>query len=78
MGDRLPIDWNLSDLVDQQGGFSTSLTFSDRQKLRAIVRKVHLHYLPAHMATNRHCDAMIDVLAPETVAYLIRRTHEGG
>jgi phage terminase small subunit len=78
VAERLPIDWDLSDLIENQGGFSTTLSFSDRQKLRAIVRKVHLHYLPGHMATNRHCDALIDVLAPETVAYLIRRTHEGG
>jgi hypothetical protein len=66
------IDWDLSDEIDAVGGFSTSLSFSDRQKLRAIVRRVHLQHLPAHMITDYECDRVIDVVAPETAAYLIR------
>ena len=75
---RGEIDWDLSDLVDRQGGFSTTLGYSDRLKLRAVVRKVHLHYLPGDMATDGYCDAVIDAMAPETMAYLIRHNYEKG
>ena len=75
---RLAIDENLDALVTCQGGFSTTLSYSDRIKLRSIVRKVHLAHLPGHLISDYECDRVIDVIAPETVAYLIRRTLEGG
>jgi hypothetical protein len=75
---RGEINWELSDLIDRQGGFSTSLSFSDRLKLRAIVRKVHLRYYPGSEIDDRLCDSLIDVFAPETSAYLIRQALEKG
>lgn len=75
---RGEIDWQLSDLVDKQGGFSTTLSFQDRQRLRAIVRKVHMKHYPAELVTDREADRMIDVIAPSTAAYLIRLNMDKG
>jgi hypothetical protein len=69
---RGAIDWELSDLVDGQGGFATTLTYPDRLRLRAIVRKVHLAHYPSDLVTDLQADRMIDVIAPATAAYLIR------
>jgi len=74
--ERLPIDWDLSDLVEKQGGFSTSLSWSDRLKLRSIVKKVHMRHHPTELITDLQADRMIDVIAPGTAAYLIRRALE--
>jgi len=76
VAERLPIDWNLSDLIDRQGGFSTSLSWPDRLKLRSIVKKVHMKHHPAELITDLQADRMIDVIAPGTAAYLIRRALE--
>ena len=75
---RLAIDEDLDELVACQGGFSTTLSYEDRLRLRSIVRKVHLAHLPGHMISDYECDKVIDVIAPETSAYLIRRVLEGG
>jgi hypothetical protein len=75
---RLAIDENLDALIECQGGFSTTLSYSDRLKLRAITRKVHLAHLPEHLQTDYECDKLIDIFGPATMAYLIRRTLEGG
>jgi len=71
------IDWELDREITTVGGFSTTLTFAARLKLRAIVRKVHLAEYPCEIVTNAFCDSMIDVLGPETAAYLIRHNQEG-
>ena len=75
---RLAIDENLDALVTCQGGFSTTLSYSDRLKLRSIVKRVHLAHFPSEWITDYEADKLIDVIAPETAAYLIRRTLEGG
>ena len=75
---RLAIDEDLDELVTCQGGFSTTLSYSDRLKLPSIVKRVHLEHLPRHQITDYECDRVIDVIGPETAAYLIRRTLEGG
>lgn len=75
-GYRLPIDWRLSDLIDREGGFSTTLSYSDRLKLRAIVKRVHMQHYPGESVTDLEADRIIDVIAPGTAAYLIRRALE--
>ena len=75
---RGEIDWELSDLIDGQGGFATTLTYRDRLRLRAIVRKVHLEHYPAHLVTDGYADRVIDVIGPETAAYLIRLNLDKG
>lgn len=76
MPERGVIDWDLSDEIDQVGGFSTTLSLRDRNRLRTIVRRVHLMHYPAHTIDNLLCDRIIDVIAPETAAYLIRHNLE--
>jgi hypothetical protein len=76
--ERGVIDWDLSDEIDQVGGFSTTLSVRDRNRLRAIVRKVHLQHYPGHLIDDLLCDRIIDVIAPETAAYLIRHNLDQG
>jgi len=68
---RGEIDWRLSELVDKRGGFCTTLSWADRLKLRAIVKKVHMQHFPTELVSDLEADRMIEVIAPETVAYLI-------
>ena len=75
---RGQIDWDLSDEIDLVGGFSTTLSVKDRRRLRDIVRKVHLVHLPGHLITDFECDRVIDAIAPETAAYLIRLNLDKG
>jgi hypothetical protein len=75
---RGQIDWDLSDEIDQVGGFSTLLSIRDRRRLRAIVRKVHLQHYPGHLIDDLLCDRVIDAIAPETAAYLIRLNLDKG
>jgi|RhiMethySRZTD1v2_1073278.scaffolds.fasta_scaffold05871_16 hypothetical protein len=73
---RLAIDWHLDELIEKQGGFSTTLSYGDRQKLRAVVKKVHMRHFPTELISDYEADRMIDVIAPGTAAYLIRRAYE--
>lgn len=75
-GVSLPIDWRLSDLIDREGGFATTLSYSDRLRLRAIVKRVHMQHYPGDLVTDYEADRIIDVIAPGTAAYLIRRALE--
>lgn len=71
--ERGVIDHRLDLLVEKTGGFSTTLSYEDRQRLRAIVRRLHLKHFPGHMINDYECDKVIDVIAPQTSAYLIRK-----
>jgi len=67
-----PVD-SLDALVMRQGGYSTRLSWMDRQKLRNVVKKVHMKHYPSEFITDYEADKMIDAIAPDTAAYLIRR-----
>jgi hypothetical protein len=75
---RGEIDWDLSDLVDRQGGFATTLTYRDRLRLRSIVRRVHLSHYPRDLVDDRMADRLIEIIAPATAAYLIRLNLDKG
>jgi hypothetical protein len=68
---ELPIDWRLETKHRIGGGFSESLDWKDRQRLRAITRKVHMQHYPSEMISDYEADRIIDVMAPETQRYLI-------
>ena len=72
-GERGSIDRLLDSRIEQQGGFSTTLSFTDLQRLRAVVKRVHLRMMPGHMITDLEADRVIDVIAPQTAEYLIRK-----
>jgi hypothetical protein len=74
--EQQPVD-SLDALVMRQGGYSTRLSWMDRQKLRSIVKRVHMSYYPQEMITDYEADKMIDAIAPATAEYLIRK-HLGG
>jgi hypothetical protein len=40
------------------------LSFQDRQRLRKIVKKVHLKFLPEEFLTDKEADKMIESLGP--------------
>lgn len=65
------IDKKLDDRIMFEGSFSASLNWTDRQRLRKIVKNVHLKNYPTDMITDYEADKLIDVLAPETSKYLI-------
>jgi hypothetical protein len=54
-----------------------SLSFHDLQRLRAAVRKVHLHYMPAETYTDREADKLIEVLGPVVGERLLKREVDG-
>ncbi len=54
------------------GGFSTSLSFKDRQRLHKIVRKDHLRHFPKHMLTDYECDKLLDAFGPKVNSTLLK------
>lgn len=54
------------------------LKHEDHQLLRKVVRRVHLHYAPLELATDRHCDQIIEALGPEVGERMIRRAVDAG
>jgi hypothetical protein len=60
------------------GGFTSVLSVADRDRMRAIVRSVHLRHYPAHMITTLECDKLIDALGPEVAARLIKQAMDAG
>lgn len=71
-----PVD-RLDARLMQQGGFTTSLSYPDRLKLRSIVRKVHLRHYPGHLIDDYECDRVIEAIGPQTTEYLIKKHIEG-
>jgi hypothetical protein len=64
--------------VRPEGGFSTKLSLEDRQRLRAIIRKVQLRWLPAEYLSDRECDRLIDAWGPEVAAAVVRDGRAAG
>jgi len=77
-----PLPLNLRDphaiIPFASGGFSTSLSFKDRQRLHAIVRKVHLRHFPKHLLTAHECDKLIDAWGPRVHETLLRQAVDAG
>jgi len=63
-------------LIQGQGGFSTTLSYQDRMKLRTVVKTIHMKHYPKEMISDYEADKMIDAIAPETAAYLIRKNEK--
>ena len=42
-----------------------NIPFQERQRLRKIVRKVHLKFLPESLITDKECDKVIESLGPQ-------------
>jgi hypothetical protein len=56
-----------------QGSFSTALSFSDRQLLRRVVKKVHIANYPEHLLNDREADRVIDAFGPQVSERMLRK-----
>lgn len=58
--------------------FISELSPLDRERLRGVVRKVHLKHYPAHMLTNYEVDRLIDAWGPEVAGNIVRKAVDAG
>ena len=59
-------------------GFASELGVSDLQRLRAIVKRVHLRYYPKSAVSDYEADRVIETIGPEVAAGIIRRYVDAG
>jgi hypothetical protein len=50
----------------------------DMDRLRKAVRKIHLHYLPESLFSDKQADMLIEALGPHTAEKLIKRAVDEG
>jgi hypothetical protein len=77
-----PLPINLRDphavIPFADGGFSTTLSYKDRQRLHKVLQKVHLRHFPAHMLTAYECDKLLDAWGPKVQETLLRQAVDAG
>jgi hypothetical protein len=56
--------------------FASLLKWEDRQRLRAIVRRVHLRFLPESLLTDYECDKLIDSFSEQVIEANLRAGRE--
>ena len=52
--------------------FLNNLSLKDRNRLRAIVKKVHLKNYPTHMITDYEADKLVEAVGEETIYNLLK------
>ncbi len=57
---------------------SDLLKWEDRQRLRAITRRVHLRFLPDSVLTDYECDKFIDSLSERMIEANLRAGRNSG
>lgn len=68
-------------IVIPQGGygsFLSSLSFHDLQRLRAVVKRVHMRYHPPELYTDREADRIIEALGPQIMEQQVKHAVDGG
>lgn len=60
------------------GSFTTQLSVTDRDRLRMVIRKIHLRHYPQDKLTNFECDKLIDAWGPETAGQLVKKAVDAG
>jgi hypothetical protein len=55
----------------------SELSFHDLQRLRRVVRRLHMQYYPAEFCTDRECDRLIETFVPMTVERLLKKLVDG-
>lgn len=58
--------------------FIAELNFSDLQRLRSIIKKVHFRYYPSDFCTDQEADRMIESLGAETREKILKRYVDAG
>ncbi len=64
-------------LLDNTPTFLTTLSFQDLQRLRAVVRQVHMRYYKRRHVTDRECDKLIEAWGPKALEADLRRLVDG-
>lgn len=59
-------------------GISNLLKHEDRQRLRAICRRVHLRFMPSEFLTDYECDKLIDSFSEEVIEANLRAGRQVG
>lgn len=59
-------------------GFAAELSGVDLQRLREVVKRVHLRYYPRGLVTDVEADRVIDTIGPELREKIIRRYVDAG
>lgn len=62
--------------VSHVGSFLGRLSFHELQRLRAIVRRVHMRNYRAEFCTDRECDRMIEAMGPRVAEIMVKRAVE--
>lgn len=52
--------------------FVADLSFQDLQRLRKVVRKVHMRHYPSALLTDHEADKIIEAMGPQTSETLIK------
>lgn len=58
--------------------FVHGLNMTDLQRLREIVKRVHLKHYPKHMITDYEADKLIDAIGPETAGAIVKASVDMG
>lgn len=80
MKDRLKSGVASNAIIIPQGGygsFLSSLSHHDLQRLRSIVKRIHMRYHPAELYTDREADKLIEALGPEILERQIKQIVDG-
>lgn len=58
--------------------FVAELNFTDLQRLRSIIKKVHFRYYPTEFCTDQEADRQIEALGPEVQQKILKRYIDAG
>lgn len=65
-------------IEDGAESFLTKISYQDRERLRAIVKKVHLRHHPMEQITDWEADRVIEAMGPQTQEHLIKKAMDHG
>ena len=52
--------------------FLNNISLKDRNRLRTIVKKVHLKNYPTHMITDYEADKLVEAIGEETIYNMLK------
>jgi hypothetical protein len=61
-----------------EGTWSSRLSVLDRERLRKVVKNVHLKHYPKHMIDDYEADKLINAIGPEVGEQLIKQAIDRG
>jgi len=66
------------DMVPHTKGFLSELSWNDLQKLRLVVKRVHMVHYPSDKVTDHEADKIIEALGPDIMQKEIEDAARGG